>query len=42
MDRKSLLEPIGDRPLDPIVVGVSINGAGIIPEDLARHARMES
>jgi hypothetical protein len=36
MGLESLLEPIGDRPFDPIVVGASI-----ISEDLARRARME-
>jgi len=40
MNRESLLEHIGDRPFDAIVVGAGINGAGIARDAAVRGLRV--
>jgi glycerol-3-phosphate dehydrogenase len=40
MNRESLLESIGDRPFDLIVVGAGINGAGIARDAAMRGLRV--
>ncbi len=39
MDRKNLLEHVGDRPFDVIVIGAGINGAGIARDAAMRGLR---